>query len=158
MGLSLNFKKEVKRSIEKNEKNINFIPMSLLRRMCFNINTDNELVSIKGLSEEGTHFFISPYGRTEISGSNVIGGEGKVILPRSRTDYNATIICPDGKEIVIPIESSFDMVKGLYLPILYTISSFGWGILQAFPSSVIDYYSDNAYSVNEIVLPDSCVD
>jgi len=109
------------------------------------INTDNELVSIKGLSEEGTHFFIS-------------GGEGKVILPRSRTDYNATIICPDGKEIVIPIESSFDMVKGLYLPILYTISSFGWGILQAFPSSVIDYYSDNAYSVNEIVLPDSCVD
>jgi len=50
------------------------------------------------------------------------------------------------------------MVKGLYLPILYTISSFGWGILQAFPSSVIDYYSDNAYSVNEIVLPDSCVD
>jgi len=25
------------------------------------INTDNELVSIKGLSEEGTHFFISPY-------------------------------------------------------------------------------------------------
>jgi len=122
------------------------------------INTDNELVSIKGLSEEGTHFFISPYGRTEISGSNVIGGEGKVILPRSRTDYNATIICPDGKEIVFPIESSFDMVKGLYLPILYTISSFGWGILQAFPSSVIDYYSDNAYSVNEIVLPDSCVD
>ena len=27
-------KKEVKREIEKNEKNINFIPMSLLRRMC----------------------------------------------------------------------------------------------------------------------------
>ena len=75
-----------------------------------------------------------------------------MFLPRSRTDYNATIICPDGKEIVIPIESSFDMVKGLYLPILYTISSFGWGILQAFPSSVIDYYSDNAYSVNEIIL------
>ena len=81
-----------------------------------------------------------------------------MILPRSRTDYNVTIICPAGKEIVIPIESSFDMVKGLYLPILYTISSFGWGILQAFTSTLIDYYSDNAYSVNEIVLPVSCLD
>ncbi len=77
------------------------------------INTDNELVSIKGLSEEGTHFFISPYGRTEISGSNVIGGEGKVILPRSRTDYNATIICPDGKEIVIHIFCVCNAIKYL---------------------------------------------
>ena len=83
------------------------------------------------------------------------GGESDPAKVENR--YNATIICPDGKEIVIPIESSFDMVKGLYLPILYTVATSGWGILEAFPSSLIDYYSDNAYSVNEIVLPVSCV-
>ena len=50
------------------------------------------------------------------------------------------------------------MGKGIYLPIIYTVVSLGWGILQALPSSLFDYYSDRAYSVNEIVLPVSCVD
>ena len=63
-------------------------------------NTDNELVLIKGLSEEGSHFFISPYGRTEIGGSNVINGEGKdgsvriywCIVPRRKLKYVLKII------------------------------------------------------------------
>ena len=79
-----------------------------------------------------------------------------MILPRSRTDYNATIICPDGKEIVVPFESSFDMIKGFYLPLLLTFSTYGWYIGITLPSSLIDYFSDNAYSVNEIVLPVTC--
>ena len=41
------------------------------------VNSELELVSIKGLSSEGTHFFISPNGRTEIVGSNVFEGEEK---------------------------------------------------------------------------------
>ena len=140
-----------------------FIPfVVLLMSMVFFIgcasisNTDNELVSIKGLREEGSHYFISPYGRTEIAGSNVINGEGKVFLPRSRADYNVTIICPDSKEIVVTIESSFDMIKGFYLPLLLTFSTYGWSIGITLPSSLIDYFSDNAYSVNEIVLPVTC--
>ena len=122
------------------------------------VNSELELVSIKGLSSEGTHLLFSPNGRTEIVGSNVIEGDGKVFLPRSRTDYNATIICPDGKKIITPIEPSFDMGKSIYLPIIYTVASLGWGMLQALSSSLIDYYSDSAYSVNEIILTVSCVD
>ena len=140
-------------------KNIFILIMCYFCLGCASIvNSEMELVSIKGLSSEGTHFFISPNGRTEIVGSNVVGGKGKVFLPRSRTDYNATIICPDGKKVVTPIEPSFDMGKGIYLPIIYAVASVGWGIFQALPSSLIDYYSDSAYSVNEIVLPVDCVD
>ncbi len=145
--------------IRETMKNIFILILCFFCLGCASIvNSELELVSIKGLSSEGTHFFFSPNGRTEIVGSNVVEGEGKVLLPRSRTGYNTTIICPDGKKIVIPIEPSFDMGKGIYLPIIYTVVSLGWGILQALPSSLFDYYSDRAYSVNEIVLPVSCVD
>ena len=77
----------------------------------------------KESSKEGNHIFISPNGRKEIAGSNVIENEGKVFLLRTKDDYNATIICPDGKKNIVPIRSSFDLVNGLYLPIILTIIS-----------------------------------
>ena len=147
------------RELEKHGKTFSYWILCFFCLGCASIvNNELELVSIKGLSSGGTKFFISPHGRTEIVGSNVVEGEGKVFLPRSRTDYNATVICPGCKKIITPIEPSFDKVKGIYLPIIYTVATSGWDILQALPSSFIDYYSDNAYSVNEIVLTVSCVD
>ena len=145
--------------IRETMKNIFILILCFFCLGCASIvNSELELVSIKGLSSEGTHFFFSPNGRTEIVGSNVVEGEGKVFLPRSRTDYNATVICPDCKKIATPIEPSFDMGKGIYLPIIYKVASSGWVIVQALTSSLIDYYYDSAYSVVEIVLPVSCVD
>jgi hypothetical protein len=121
-------------------------------------NSELELVTIKELSTEGTNYFVSPYGRTEIAASNVIQGEGKVFLPRSRENYEATVICPDGEEIVISVETGFDFVKGLYLPLIATVATYGIGIVYSMTSGLIDIYQNKAYSTDDIVLPVGCTE
>ena len=83
-------------------------------------------------------------------------GKGKCSCQGQEQITTQPLSIPTVRKLLFLIESSFDIVKGLYLPILYTISTLGVSIIQALPSSLIDYYSDSAYSVNEIVLPVTC--
>ena len=63
--------------IRETMKNIFILILCFFCLGCASIvNSELELVSIKGLSSEGTHFFFSPNGRTEIVGSNVVEGKG----------------------------------------------------------------------------------
>ena len=48
-------------------------------------NSEFEMVSINGLSSVGENFFISSHSRTEIAGSNVIEGQGKMFCQGQET-------------------------------------------------------------------------
>lgn len=60
-----------------------FVCFSMIASAVYVLN--DYMVSINGLSSVGENFFISSYSRTEIAGSNVIEGQGKMFCQGQET-------------------------------------------------------------------------